>query len=81
MHVKKGDNVVVLRGADKGKKGPVVRVLRGKNMVVIEGVNQKHKHQKPRRQGKKGQVVSIAHPIHASNVAHAAKAPKAKAKK
>lgn len=78
MHVKKGDTVVVLSGADKGKKGKVVRAMPKIGMVVVDGVNMKKKHQKSRREGKKGQIIEIAMPIHASNVALESKARKAK---
>jgi len=82
MHIKKGDNVVILTGIDKGKKGPVVKVYPKKNAVLVEGMNMKQKHQRARQSNKKGQMVSIAHPIHASNVGKS-DAPKktAKAKK
>lgn len=80
MHVKKGDAVVVLSGADKGKKGKVVRAMPKTGMVVVDGVNMKKKHQKSRREGKKGQVIEIAMPINASNIALESKSVK-KAKK
>lgn len=78
MHVKKGDTVVVLSGADKGKKGKVVRAIPKTGMVVVDGVNIKKKHQRSRREGKKGQVIEIAMPIHASNVAPEGKVKKKK---
>ncbi len=82
MQIKKGDSVVILTGIDKGKKGPVVRVYANKNMVLVEGMNMKEKHQRARQSNKKGQKISIAHPIHASNVrkADAAKKTAKKAK-
>jgi large subunit ribosomal protein L24 len=69
MHVKKGDSVVVIAGANKGKKGKVVKAIPQANKIVIDGVNIKKKHQRSRQQGKPGQVVEIAMPIHVSNVA------------
>lgn len=68
MHVKKGDNVIVIAGKDKGKKGVVHASFPSKNMIVIEGVNVMKKHQKPRGQGTKGQIIDKACPIHVSNV-------------
>lgn len=68
MHIKKGDNVTVITGKDKGKTGKVVRVIPTQNSVVIDGVNVKKKHQRARQQGRKGQVIDIASPINASNV-------------
>ncbi len=68
MKLKKGDNVIVITGKDKGKKGKIVAVFVDKNKVVIEGVNMMKKHQRPKKSGEKGTKVDIAMPIHASNV-------------
>ncbi|MBY0376867.1 50S ribosomal protein L24 [Patescibacteria group bacterium] len=68
MKLKKGDNVIVLTGKDKGKKGKIVRVLVKENRVVVDGINMMKKHQRPMRNGEKGQVLSMAMPLHASNV-------------
>ena len=78
MHIKKGDNVVVLSGADKGKKGKVVHVLPKKGTAVVEGVNMRKKHQRPRAAGKKGQVIDLALPIQVSKLAQADKSKKKK---
>ena len=69
LHVKKGDTVVVLSGVDKGKSGKVTRTFPKKNMVMVEGVGKRTKHQKPRKAGQSGQIVEKFHPIHASKVA------------
>jgi large subunit ribosomal protein L24 len=69
MHIKKGDTVVVLSGNDKGKKGKVSHVMPKKGLAVVEGINMKKKHQKPRQEGKKGQVIDVALPIPASKLA------------
>jgi large subunit ribosomal protein L24 len=69
MHIKKGDNVIILTGDDKGKTGKVVKAIPALNKVVIEGMNTVKKHQRPTKQGQKGQTVEIAMPMHASNVA------------
>jgi large subunit ribosomal protein L24 len=69
MHVKKGDEVVILTGKDKGKKGTIVKSLPKQNKVIVEGLNQVKKHQKPRRTNEKGTTVVISLPIHVSNVA------------
>ena len=68
LHIKKGDTVVVLSGENKGKSGKVVDVLPKRNLVVVEGVGIKHKHQKPRQAGQKGQIIDKQHPIAASKV-------------
>lgn len=68
MHIKKGDNVIVLSGKDKGKKGVVVKSLPKENKVIVEGLNMTKRHRRPRRSNEKGTVVNTAMPIHASNV-------------
>ena len=68
FHVKKGDIVKILSGADRGKQGKILRALPKENKVVVEGVNMKKKHQRPRKAGEKGQIISIPMPIHISNV-------------
>jgi large subunit ribosomal protein L24 len=72
MKIKKGDNVKVLSGADKGKTGKVIQVLfkrdNGLHYVVVEGVRMVKKHLKTRKQGEKGQIIELAGPIAASKV-------------
>lgn len=65
--LKKGDQVVVIAGADKGKKGNVVQVLREKQRVVVEDVNIVKRHRKP-TQNQAGGIVEMPAPIHISNV-------------
>jgi len=73
MHIKKGDTVVVLSGDDKGKKGKVAHVIMKKGTAVVDGVNMRKKHQRPRQENKKGQTIEIAMPIRASKLALADK--------
>ncbi len=68
---KKGDTVVVLAGEDKGKKAKVLRVMPKQGLALVEGVNMKKDHLRPRQQGKKGQVVEKAHPVNCSNLVKA----------
>jgi large subunit ribosomal protein L24 len=68
MKIKKGDNVIVLAGKDKGKKGKVLKAMPRENKVVVEGINVSKKHQRARRQNEKGTIIDIAMPIHVSNV-------------
>ncbi|MEK7113585.1 MAG: 50S ribosomal protein L24 [Patescibacteria group bacterium] len=68
MKIKKGDNVLVITGKDKGKKGKIASVLKSKDRVVVEGINMMKKHQRPKKSGEKGSVMSVAMPIHVSNV-------------
>lgn len=68
MHVKKGDQVIVITGNDRGTTGEVKEVLRKQNRVIVEGVNLRWKHKKPSQQNPQGERVQIECPIHASNV-------------
>lgn len=68
IHVKKGDTVMVNSGADKGKKGKVLKAMPSDNKVVVEGVNVRTKHVKPRKQGEAGGIVKAEVAINASKV-------------
>lgn len=68
MKIKKNDKVIIIAGKDKGKTGSVSRVLPKHDALIIDGLNLKKKHQKPRKGGEKGQVIDKAMPIHISNV-------------
>jgi len=68
MKIKKNDQVLVISGKDKGRKGKIVRTFRKEGKIVIEGINIKKKHVRPKKQGEKGQIVEIPAPIDASNV-------------
>ncbi|MFA6397400.1 MAG: 50S ribosomal protein L24 [Candidatus Paceibacterota bacterium] len=68
MNIKKGDNIIVITGGDKGKKGKVVKAFPALGKIVVEGINVRKKHQKPRKSGEKGQILSIAMPIKVANV-------------
>ena len=68
MHIKRDDNVVVISGDDKGKKGKVVQAFPKEGKVLVEGINVMKRHVPARKGGAKGQVVEKAMPINASNV-------------
>ena len=69
QRIRKGDEVVVLTGRDKGKRGSVLRRIDA-NFVVVEGVNRVKKHQRPNpMKGVTGGIVDKDMPIHVSNVA------------
>ncbi len=67
--IRRGDNVVVLTGRDKGKTGSVLRVLRREKRVLVQGVNVVKRHAAP-SPGQPGGIVEKELPIHISNVAH-----------
>jgi len=67
--IRKGDNVVVIAGRDKGKRGSALRVVDDSH-VVVEGVNRVKKHQRPNpMKGTTGGIVDMEVPIDVSNVA------------
>ena len=68
MKIKKGDNVVVIAGKNRGTTGKVEVILTKKNMVIIDGVNVVKKHRKANQQSRSGQIVEKSMPIHISNV-------------
>ena len=67
MHIKKGDNVVVITGKDKGKRGKVLIVVPGKETAIVEGVNVQTKHQKQTRK-ERSDIKHVEGPIHVSNL-------------
>ena len=69
MKIRKGDQVVVTTGKDKGKRGTVLRILPS-SKVVVEGVNRVKKHQKPNpMKGQTGGIVDKEMPLQVSNLA------------
>ena len=69
LRIKKGDEVVVLTGRDKGKRGTVLRRVDAEH-VVVEGINRVKKHQRPNpMKGETGGIIDKEMPIHISNVA------------
>ncbi len=68
LKVKKGDQVIVISGRDKGKKGEVLKSLPEKNRVIVSGVNTVKKHEKP-TQSSAGGIVDKELPIQISNIA------------
>jgi len=69
MKIKKGDKVIVIAGASKGKVGKVLKAMPSELKVIVEGVNMRKKSHKSRKQGEQSQILEIAMPIHVSNVA------------
>jgi large subunit ribosomal protein L24 len=67
LHIKKGDKVIVVAGAYKGKSGEILQVFPGKNRAIVEGVNTVKKHTKPSNDNPGG-INEVAAPIHVSNI-------------
>lgn len=68
MKIRKNDQVLIISGKDKGKKGKVIKVLPKESRIIVEGVNLRKKHVRPKRAGEKGQIVLIPGKIDVSNV-------------
>ncbi len=68
MKLKKGDNVIVIAGKDKGKHGKITQIFADRDRVLVEGLNIFKKHQRSRRKDAKGSIVERGMPMHASNV-------------
>jgi large subunit ribosomal protein L24 len=80
LNIKKGDQVVVLRGKDRNKQGRVVRVWPKNDKLMIEGVNQVKRHEPLRqarsgRQGMEGGIITKEMPVHISTVALVCETP------
>ena len=67
-HVRKGDEVIVTAGKDKGQRGKVLRVLTKEDRVIVDGINVRRKAVRPTQSNPQGGVISVAMPIHISNV-------------
>ena len=69
LKIKKGDNVVVISGRDKGRSGEVLRVIPAESRLIVQGVHMARRHTKP-RMGDPGGIVEKEATIHVSNLAH-----------
>ncbi len=68
MKIKKGDSVVIIAGKDKGKKGKVLDVRAQVRRIVVEGIALRKKHQRARKAGQHGEVITLPSAIDVSNV-------------
>ncbi len=68
-NIRKGDNVVILSGSDKGKKGAVIKVFPKEERALVQGVNLVKRHQR-QTQSQQAGIVTKEAPIHLSNLAH-----------
>ena len=68
MKIKKNDTIKIITGKDKGKTGRVLKVFPEKGKVLVEGLNIYKKHVRPKREGEKGQVISVPRPLDVSNI-------------
>jgi len=68
FHVKKGDEVVVLAGKEKGKRGKIIAVLPKKNRVIVEGLHMIKRHMRKSQQHPNGAIIEREGTVHVSNV-------------
>ena len=66
MKLKKNDQVLIMSGKDRGKKGKILQVFPKEHRILVEGINLRKKHQKPKKSGEKGQIISMPGHISAS---------------
>lgn len=66
--LKVNDNVIIVSGADRGRRGKILKIDRKKGRVVVEGVNKKHKNMRASQENPKGGIINIEFPINISNV-------------
>lgn len=66
MKFKKGDEIEIIAGKDKGKRGSILRVLPIAGQIVVEGMNIRKKHVKSRKEGRKGERIEISAPFFVS---------------
>lgn len=71
FHVKKGDDVVVIAGTEKGKRGKIIAVLRKNQRVIVEGVKMIKRHQRKNQQHPQGAIIEREGTLHISNVMRA----------
>ncbi len=68
MKIKKNDTVLIISGKDKGKQGKVLDAFPKEGRIMVEGINLRKKHQRPKKSGEKGQIVTMPGPVNVSNV-------------
>lgn len=73
FHVKKGDEVVIIAGADIGKRGKIIEVLRAKERVIVEGTHMIKRHTRKNQNNPQGAIIEREGTVHISNVMSAEK--------
>ena len=67
--IKVGAQVKIIAGKQKGETGEVLKIFRDKGMVIVQSINCKKKHQKPKQEGQSGEIIEFEKPIQVSNIA------------
>ena len=81
FHVRKNDEVVIIAGADKGKRGRIITILGKKQRVIVEGAHMIKRHTRKNQQNPQGAIIEREGSIHLSNVMKAAAFDARQAKK
>lgn len=68
MKIRKDDTILIISGKDRGRKGKIIKVLPRENKVLVEGINLKKKHVRPKKSGEKGQIIEMPSPFSASDI-------------
>lgn len=68
MKIRKNDNVIMLAGKDRGKKGKVLFTFPEDDKIIVEGLNMVKKHQRAKKQGQKGQIINKERRVSVSNI-------------
>ena len=68
MKFKKGDNILIIAGKDKNRTGKIIKAFPKELKILVEGINLKKKHVRPKREGEKGQIVEVPAALDISNV-------------
>lgn len=68
MKIRKGDQVLIISGKDRGRKGKIIEAFPKEARIVVEEINLRKKHMKPRKEGEKGQIIQVPAPLDVSNV-------------
>ncbi len=68
MKIKKNDTVKIISGKYKGQEGTVIQIKKKQNQIIINNINLKIKHIKPKKEDEKGTIKKVEAPIHISNV-------------
>jgi len=68
MKIKKDDQVIVISGKDRGRKGKIIEAFPKEGRVIVGGINLRKKHMKPKKSGEKGQIIELPAPLDVSNV-------------
>jgi len=68
MKIKKGDQILIISGKDRGKRGKILEAFPKERKAVVEGVNIRKKHVRPKKSGEKGQIIEMPAPINVANL-------------